>query len=213
MNEKSFINNEKIHRMAQNGLIIAIMLIMAFTPLGYIKTPTVEITLMPVPVVVGAILLGPTSGLLFGAVFGLTSFLQCIGFPTLSWFGSMLFEINKISTVLMCMVPRMLMGFLAGLIFMGLKKIDKTKFVSYIITCISGAVMNTVFFLTFLVVFFGTSSFILELRGGASLMMFMVTLVGINGLIEAGVCAFVGVAVSKVLGVVIDKRRDNKKRV
>ena len=212
MNKKSFMNNEKIHRMAQNALIIAIMLIMAFTPLGYIKMPTIEITLMPIPVVVGAILLGPSSGLLFGAVFGLTSFLQCIGFPTLSWFGSMLFEINRLFTFFMCMIPRMLMGFLAGLIFMGLKKIDKTKFVSYIVTCVSGAVMNTVFFLMFLVLFFGTSSFILDMKGNTNLIMFMVTLVGINGLIEAGVCAFVGVAVSKVLGVVIDKRSANKKR-
>jgi Predicted membrane protein len=212
MDNKSFINNEKIHRMAQNALIIAIMLIMAFTPLGYIKTPTVEITLMPIPVVVGAIVLGPVSGLLFGAVFGITSFLQCIGFPTLSWFGSMLLEINGIHTFLMCMIPRMLMGLLAGLLFVALNKIDKTKLVSYIVTCVSGAVMNTVFFLIFLMFLFGTSSFILDMKGSTSLIMFMVTLVGINGLIEAGVCAFVGVAVSKVLGVVIDKRSANKKR-
>ena len=207
MNKKSFSNNNKIRIMAQNGLIIAIMLIMAMTPLGYIKTPVVEITLMPVPVVVGAILLGPVSGLLFGAVFGITSFLQCIGFPTLSWFGSMLFDINGLFTFFMCMIPRMLMGLLVGLIFEFLSKIDKTKIVSYIISCISGAVMNTVFFLFFLTVFFGTSSFISGLQGDASLMVFLVSLVGINGLIEAGVCAFVGVAISKVLSVVIAKNK------
>ena len=207
MNKKSFINNNKIRVMAQNGLIIAIMLIMAVTPLGYIKTPLLEITLMPVPIVVGAILLGPVSGLLFGAVFGITSFLQCIGFPTLSAFGAVLFDINGLFTFFMCMIPRMMVGLFAGLIFEFLNKIDKTKLISYVVTCISGALMNTVFFLFFLIMFFGTSSFIAGLQGSASLMVFLVSLVGINGLIEAGVCAFVGVAISKVLSVVIAKNK------
>ena len=207
MNKNGLSNNNKIRIMAQNGLIIAIMLIMAMTPLGYIKTPALEITLMPVPVVVGAILLGPVSGLLFGAVFGITSFLQCIGFPTLSAFGAILLDINGIFTFFMCMIPRMMVGLLVGLIFEFLSKIDKTKIVSYIVSCISGALMNTVFFLFFLIVFFGTSDFIMGLQGDASLMVFVVSLVGINGLIEAGICAFVGVAISKVLSVVIAKNR------
>lgn len=45
MSENKVINNGKVLRMAQNALIIAIMIIMSVTPLGYIKMPTVEITL------------------------------------------------------------------------------------------------------------------------------------------------------------------------
>lgn len=193
--------------MAQHALFIAIMLIMAFTPIGYIKVGIVEITLMPIPVVVGAIILGPASGMLLGAVFGITSFLQCIGIPTLSPFGSVLFQINGITTFLMCMIPRMLMGFLAGYIFKALSKIDKTKLVSHVVTCISGALMNTAFFLAFLIVLFGNSEFIIGLRDGRNLFAFLVWLVGVNGVIEAGVCAFTGVAISKVLSVILSKQK------
>lgn len=49
-------------RMTQLALLIAIILLMAFTPIGYIKTLGLEITLIVVPVAVGAILLGPMSG-------------------------------------------------------------------------------------------------------------------------------------------------------
>lgn len=214
MSENKVVYSGKVLRMAQNALIIAIMIIMSITPLGYIKMPTVEITLLPVPIVVGAILLGPASGALFGTVFGITSFLQCIGIPTLSWFGSMLFSINGFYTLILCIIPRILMGYLTGVIFKLLSKIDKTKFVSYVITSISGALMNTVFFITALMLLFGNSEFILGLIeeiGNNNIFLFFVGFVGINGLIEAGVCAFAGVAISKVLSVIINKRNSTKK--
>ena len=74
-------NNKKMNTiyMVEMALLIAIILIMAFTPLGYIRTFGLEITLIVVPVAVGAVTLGPTAGAVLGAVFGITSFVQCFG--------------------------------------------------------------------------------------------------------------------------------------
>ena len=66
--------------MVQMAILIAIMIILAFTPLGYLKFGLIEITLMVIPVAVGAIVLGPLCGAILGGVFGLTSFIQCFGF-------------------------------------------------------------------------------------------------------------------------------------
>ena len=65
-------NNKKMNTiyMVEMALLIAIILIMAFTPLGYIRTFGLEITLIVVPVAVGAVTLGPTAGAVLGAVFG-----------------------------------------------------------------------------------------------------------------------------------------------
>ena len=106
--------------MVEMALLIAIILIMAFTPIGYIKTFGLEITLIVVPVAVGAVVLGPTAGAILGGVFGLTSFIQCFG---MSAFGAMLLSINPAGTFVVCFVTRLVMGWLTGLIAQGLKKV------------------------------------------------------------------------------------------
>lgn len=63
--------------MVELALMVAVILVMSLTPLGYIRTPGLSITLLTVPVAVGAIILGPVGGLICGLTFGLTSFYQC----------------------------------------------------------------------------------------------------------------------------------------
>ena len=70
---------KRINKLVQLGLLTAIVILMAFTPLGYLRTAGLEITFIMIPVIVGAILLGPGAGALLGGVFGLTSFVQCFG--------------------------------------------------------------------------------------------------------------------------------------
>ena len=67
--------NFKTERLVQTALLVAIILLMAFTPIGYIKTLGLEITLIVVPVTIGAIALGAVGGALLGGVFGVTSFI------------------------------------------------------------------------------------------------------------------------------------------
>ena len=61
--------------MVELALMIAIIIIMSLTPLGYIRTPGLSITLLTVPVAVGAVLLGPTGG----AICGLGGMIQASG--------------------------------------------------------------------------------------------------------------------------------------
>ena len=100
--------------MVEMALLIAVILIMAFTPIGYIRTLGLEITLIVVPVAVGAVTLGPAAGAALGAVFGITSFIQCFG---MSPFGAALLGINPIYTLIVCVLPRTLMGWLTGLLY------------------------------------------------------------------------------------------------
>jgi uncharacterized membrane protein len=61
------------------GLMTGILLLMAYTPLGYLNIGPLAITFNVIPVAIAAITLGPAGGAAIGAVFGMTSFLQCIG--------------------------------------------------------------------------------------------------------------------------------------
>ncbi|MGM9973418.1 MAG: ECF transporter S component [Clostridiaceae bacterium] len=190
-----------VNQMVRLAILIAIILLMSYTPLGYLKVGTVEITFIMIPVVVGAVVMGPKAGAFLGGVFGFTSFLQCFGF---SAFGTILFGINPFFTFILCMVPRVLMGWLSGVIFKKLHSVDRTNVVSYVIACISGALLNTVLFVGFLLALFGRTDFIQGF--GSNLWLIIVAIVGINGLIEAGVCAAVGTAISKALAFLVDKK-------
>ena len=68
------MKDKKIVEMAQMAVLTAIILIMAFTPLGYLRTAGLEISLITIPVVIGAMITGPAAGAVLGGVFGITSF-------------------------------------------------------------------------------------------------------------------------------------------
>jgi uncharacterized membrane protein len=89
------------------------------------------------------------------------------------------------------------MGFLVGLIFRGLAKIDKTRIVSFIISSLSGALLNTAFFVGMLILLFGNSAFLKQF--GSTPIAIVGTLVTVNALIEAIVCTVVGTAIAKAL--------------
>lgn len=187
-------------KMVQLAMFTAIILLLAFTPLGYIKLPLgLAITLIGLPVIIGAITLGPTGGAILGTVFGLTSFAQAFGMDAL---GTILIAENPIGLFITCMVPRILMGWLTGLIFTGLKKIDKTSFISYAASSLAGSLLNTILFLTSLMAFFYKSLLrlnIVEVPGNINPFMLAVIMAGFNALAEALVCLIIGTAVSKFI--------------
>ena len=117
------VRKAKTLMLTQNAVLAGIVVFMAFTPIGYLKLGTVEMTFIMIPVAVGAITLGEKSGAFLGLVFGISSFIQCFG---LSPFGASLLAINPLYTFIMCLVPRVLMGYLCGVIYKLLSKIKKS---------------------------------------------------------------------------------------
>ncbi|MCR4747432.1 MAG: ECF transporter S component [Clostridiales bacterium] len=192
--------DDKILRLTELGVLLAIIIIMAFVPMiGYIKLGVVEITLITVPVIIGAMVLGPASGALLGFAFGLTSFLQCVF--GLSAFGVALLEINPIFAFLVTVPTRTLMGWLTGLFF---KAIKQENIVGYSLTGLVGSLLNTLFFMTTLIALYWNTEFMQGLvssLGATGVFSFVVALVGINGLVEAICCTILSAVICKALNV------------
>lgn len=165
------------------GLLTAVLLIMAYTPLGYLNIGPLAITLNIIPVALAAITLGPIGGTIIGAVFGMTSFLQCIGVGGTSAMGVILFGINPFMAFLQRMLPRVLDGFLLGYIFRVGKKVTNAH-ISCFITGFCSAFLNTAFFMSALVLFFGSSEYLQGLINGQNILLFILTFVGINAVFE-----------------------------
>lgn len=192
----STTRSSKTIKMVELALLIAIILLMAFTPIGYIRTGALSITLIVIPVAVGAVILGPAAGAALGAVFGITSFIQCFGMEP---FGTALFSVGPVRTFIVCMVPRILMGLCAGLITRAFTKIQATKKIAVFIGSLSAAVLNTIFFMTTLIALFQgylSENFGLQM---SKVFAFVAAFVGINGVIEAIVACVVAGAVAKAL--------------
>lgn len=204
--------NKKSHVlvMTQMAVLIAIMLVLELTGLGMLKIGPLEMTILQFPVIVGAILMGPAAGAGLGLVFGLISFWECFGKST---FGATLLGINPIFTFLVCVPTRTLMGFLCGLIYKGLRKViakgDHHKnIVPYVVSSVSGALLNTAFFMGTLVFLFGSTDYIrsfMDLAGTTNPFLFIFWFVGIQGLVEALLCAFLGTIVSRGVNAVLKK--------
>ena len=172
---------------------------MALTPLGYIRTPGLSITLLTVPVAVGAIILGPVGGLICGLTFGLTSFYQCFVGGAM---GTVLLGINPFGTFVTTVVTRTLEGFLTGLIFKGLHSIKGVKKFSYYIASLCCPLLNTLLFMSSLVLFFYNTDYVqafVTALGAKNPLIFVVLFVGVQGLIEAGICFIVASVVSRAL--------------
>ena len=179
------------------GLMTALLLLMSFTPLGYLNIGPLAITFNVIPVAVSALALGPVGGLIAGSVFGLTSFLQAIGVGGVSMLGSTLFSINPFFSVLLCFVPRMLDGFLLGYTFRGVSKLNRVA--ACFVTGFAAAFLNTLFFMSALILLFGQTEYMQGLINGQNILLFVCAFVGVNAVDStaegdaAVVTAFVGV--------------------
>ena len=161
---------------------------------------------MTVPVIISATVLKPRDSAIIGGIFGITSFIQAVS--GMSALTGALFQLNPFFTFILCVVPRVLEGWLGGLIFQGVKKIDKTNFISYAVGSLSVPLLNTLLFMSTLFILFYNSAPIQNIasdKGADNVFALFTAMVGVQALIEAGICFAIGTAVSKALAVALKK--------
>ncbi len=184
-------------RMTQTAILAAVTCILSYF---MIPLAGLEISLAPLPIVIAAVMLGIKSSTFLGAVFGLISYLTC--FTGQSAFGTLLIAENygALRAFFVCVPTRILMGFLAGVIFTALKK----KSTPAAVTCASVAapVLNTVFFLGTLLLFFYkgvTLQGFMTSENLGSIWGLLIFLAGINAIVECCVCILLGGPISYAL--------------
>jgi len=165
------------------GLMTAILIVFSFTPIGTIPIGPLSITLNIIPVAIAAVALGPAGGAAMGAVFGILSFLQCLGIGVPSGMGATLFSINPFLAFIQRFIPRVLDGFLVGLIFRGCeKKLGHGP--SGFIAGFCSAFLNTLFFMSALILLFGNTDYVQGLIAGRNVIVFICAFVGVNAVVE-----------------------------
>ena len=185
-------------RLTQLALLAALLLVMNFTPLGYLQVGPLSMSLMSIPVSIGAMLMGHVDGAILGGVFGATSFLQAV--QGTSAMGAALFAYSPVGSFVVCFVARVLVGLCCGLVYQGMRKIlpGKEK-VCAAVGGFSAAFLNTVFFMGFLVLLFYGSPYVqglVEALGVSNPLAFVVAVVGVQAIVEWAACCVVAAAVT-----------------
>lgn len=193
------MNVASVLNLTLTAIFLAIIIVMSFTPIGYLKVLTVEISLLAIPVAMGAALLGVGGGALLGLAFGVTSFIQCFG---MSAFGTALMGISPVLTAILCIAPRILVGVSSALVYKVLKKKNVQLNVSSLLSFLTAAVVNTVLFVGLFIAFFGNTDFYAGLEtqfATTGVIAFFAAFVGVNGIVEAVASALVGGALGSVI--------------
>ncbi len=185
--EKSHV---KTARMTQLTLLIAIMAVLGFTPLGFIQIPPVAITIMHIPVMIGAVVLGPREGGILGFVFGTISLVRAtfMGVTPVDLMFSPFASGYPLQSLVMVLVPRILFGVLTGLVFRLLAGKVK-EVVALGVAAAIGSLAHSAMVLGCMAVLF--SAFPLK--------DVLLIIISVNGTLELAAGVLVTVAVSKPL--------------
>ena len=135
--------------MVSVALMAAIVIVLANTPLGMIQLPIIKATTVHIPVILGAILLGPGAGAILGAIFGIGSLVSNTMAPTLLSFAFSPFLSTTgipgaLKAIWISVGCRILIGVVAGWLWVLFTKIKLNQFIALPIVGFVGSMVNTV---------------------------------------------------------------------
>lgn len=206
------MKNKSTLTIVQTALFAALVVVLAFVPyVGYIRIPVLAIqaTTVHIPVIVASVVLGPKAGAFLGGVFGLTSLINNTISPGITSFVfSPFIEIGdglggSPLALVICFVPRILVGVVPYYIYTAIqnksKNPDKIKKISLLISGIAGSMTNTILVMGMIYIFFGHEWAAAKEMAYEAVLGVILSVVGINGTIEAVVAALITSAVVLVL--------------
>lgn len=193
------MKNKKTKELVLYAMFIAIEMLLVFIPfLGYIPIGPLRATTLHIPVIIAGITLGKKGGSLIGLVFGLSSLFYNTISPTITSFVFSPFISGNILSAVIAIVPRVLIGYIAGIIF---EKFQKTKFnnIGIIIAGLAGSLINTILVLGGIYFIFGQSYASAIGQDFNLLVTYLIGIITTNGILEAVVGTIIALFVCKPL--------------
>lgn len=201
-------NRFKTTDLVEVALFTAIIIILAATPLGYIPLGAVNATTIHIPVIIAGVVLGWKKGGIMGFIFGLTSFVNAsfIKPNITSFLFTPLYPGGNTFSLVICFIPRILIGISAFLVFKGVMKLIHNETVSLAFAGVIASMVNTVLVMGGAYLFFGAQyAKVLEVPVSGVLAA-VLSIVVVNGIPEAICAGVLTVGIGKALLVYKRKR-------
>ena len=208
-NQMNQSRNSKTLGLVQIAMFSAIIIILAFTPfLGYIPLGFTRATIIHIPVILGAILLGPKKGAILGFVFGMTSLINNTMNPTATSFVfSPFYSLGDInggfSSLIICLIPRTLVGVTPYYIYQWIMKLFKNHKNNITIALgsagIVGSLTNTLLVMNLIYLLFRDDYAQVNQTSVEAIYGFILGIIGVNGIPEAIVAAVIVICIGRIL--------------
>ncbi|MBX8938248.1 ECF transporter S component [Enterococcus hulanensis] len=201
------MKEKNVRNFTLTAMFLAIMIILAVTPLGFIPIGPINATTMHIPVIIASIVLGPRIGAGLGAVFGVISLARATVIITPMSFVFSPFIANPLTNqgdwraVIVAIIPRILIGVVPYFVYKGLHRLMKEKVrpVSLFIAGVAGSLTNTILVMNLIFFFFKDSyANVLQVTADAVYGVILGIIFG-SGLVEAIVAGIATMGVSAVL--------------
>lgn len=206
-----------IRYMSQVALMAAIIVLLANTPIGMIQLPIIKATTVHIPVIIGAILLGPSAGAILGAVFGICSVVSNTTSPTLMSFAFSPFlsttgAIGIFKALWIAVGCRILIGVVAGWLWIALKKIKVkgsvlSDMIALPIVGFVGSMTNTILVMGSIYILFSQQYAAVKNVALSAVFGLVMTTVAASGIPEAISAMILVAAIGKTLLMLFRKRR------
>ena len=187
------------------AVLSAIIILMAFTPLGFIPLPFIKMTIIHIPVILGTVLLGPKNGAFLGFLFGATSLINNTITPALTSFTFTPFipvpgtGKGTALSLLVCFVPRILVGIIPYYVYKGILKLTRSDAAGLALAGVSGAMTNTIGVMGLIYLLFKDAYAAVKGIETTAVAGVVLGIVGSNGVIEAIGAGILVLAIGKIL--------------
>ncbi|MBQ9328781.1 MAG: ECF transporter S component [Solobacterium sp.] len=194
-------SKKRIQQLTLAAFFVAIEVIMAVTPIGFIPVGAINITTMHLPVILAGIVLGPIYGAMMGFVFGMTSMLRATFIPGITSFCfSPFITVGGISgnfwSAFIALVPRMTLGCLSFYIYRAVRKLKKSRITAAAVSAGLNTLIHTLFVMGSIWLFFGEAY---ASAAGIGVGAVIVTVLTSNGILEILLASIVIPALVKAL--------------
>ncbi len=196
-------NRKQLLTLVQFSILLALEAVVCFTPLGSLQIGSViSATLSHIPVILAAVLLGPLAGSLMGFFFGLFSFIVWTFMPPNPLFAFVFTPFysagdakGSLWSLVICFLPRILLGLSASLMFRAFQKTKLRGVAGYTLSGVLSTVLHTTLVLGSIYLFFGKPYAAAMGISYSLLLGALATVLGTNGLFEAIIAGFIGYGV------------------
>ncbi len=196
--------NQQLLRMVELAILTAVVLVLQTAgivvpnPLG--GTP---ISLVLIPIALGAMILGPAAGAWLGFVFGAHVYITLGVMHMDPAFTGVMFDNDPIMTAAICLVKSTLAGFLAGVVYRALRQ--KSEWLAVLVAAAVTPIVNTGIFILGGLCMFDTMQ--MFAGPGKSVLYFLVIVcAGFNFVFEFILNMLLAPALQRIVRIVTPKR-------
>lgn len=188
------------------AMFVALQLVLQITGIGLIPLPFIKATTLHIPVILGAVVLGPLAGGILGGVFGLCSiWTNTVAPSALSFAFSPVLAAETgggsgaVKAVWIAFGCRVMIGVVAGWLWIGLKKLKVNDLIALPVVGVAGAMTNTVLVMGSIYVLLRPEYAELKNVAMEAVLGLIMGVVGTSGVAESIAAAVLVTAIGKAL--------------